>query len=429
MKRPQPPPDVPAPPVAMPADVHGRYLHWDDLRRREPPDHLTTRAWWTAIKTTRLALRRTLPLRDTDGTAFWFTLPDSVLRALHRVDQAAAGPYEHVVTPSSRDEYLSRSLIEEAITSSQIEGAATTHAIATQMLSSGRAPRTHDERMIANNYRAMEWIRERRSSDLTPAMVVELHRIVTIDALEGANDGAGRLRRADEKIQVVDHADGDVLHVPPPADELPARLRAMCAFANADDDRDEPFVHPVVRSILLHFWLAFDHPFVDGNGRAARALFYWSMLRRGYWLTEMISISRLIKRAPAQYYRSFRLVESDGDDATYFVAQQLTFLVQAIDELDEHIARAGTAIRESKALARLTSAGAINARQIAVLEEAVRDPKAVISIAMHQKAHGIVYETARTDLTDLAAKGFLEQRKAGKKFVFVPVKDLRERLR
>src|SRR5205814_10028127 len=59
-----------------------------------------------------------------------------------------------------------------------------------------------------------------------------------------------------------------------------------------------PIFHPMVRSMILHFWLAYDHPFVDGNGRTARALFYWSMLRNGYWMFEYITISKIILSGP-----------------------------------------------------------------------------------------------------------------------------------
>jgi len=57
-------------------------------------------------------------------------------------------------------------------------------------------------------------------------------------------------------------------------------MEAMCAFVNGRDT--EPFIHPAIRAMILHFWLAYDHPFVDGNGRTARALFYWAMLRPGH---------------------------------------------------------------------------------------------------------------------------------------------------
>ena len=84
-------------------------------------------------------------------------------------------------------------------------------------------------------------------------------------------------------------------------------MAAMCAFANGETPGY--FIHPAVRAIILHFWLAYDHPFEDGNGRTARALFYWVMAAQGYRLTEYLSISRLLYTARSKYRRSFLLTE------------------------------------------------------------------------------------------------------------------------
>jgi Fic family protein len=94
-------------------------------------------------------------------------------------------------------------------------------------------------------------------------------------------------------------------------------------------------VHPVVRAILIHFMLGYDHPFYDGNGRTARALFYWSLARSGYWLMEYVSISRLLRQAPAQYARAYRHTETDDNDTTYFIVHQLEVIQQAIAALHE----------------------------------------------------------------------------------------------
>ncbi len=135
--------------------------------------------------------------------------------------------------------------------------------------------------------------------------MLELHRILTEGTLDDPT-AAGRLQRPDEeRIAVVDATDGSLIHTPPPATELPARLQALCDFANQGEDESDSFIHPVVRAILLHFFLAYDHPFEDGNGRTARALFYWAMRTNGYWLAEYLSISRILREAPAQYSRAF----------------------------------------------------------------------------------------------------------------------------
>ena len=96
-------------------------------------------------------------------------------------------------------------------------------------------------------------------------------------------------------------------------------LTRCCQVAGLDfanSSAESPFVHPVVRAILIHFMIGYDHPFVDGNGRTARALFYWSMLRSGFWMTEYFSISSILRKAPSQYVRSYLHTESDDGDTT-----------------------------------------------------------------------------------------------------------------
>ena len=408
-------------------EVAGEYLHWDDLRRRNPPEGLDSRVWWLAIHLQREGLLREFPLTDLNGRSFRFGMPDSVLRWVHSIDRDAAGRIEvpdDITNRASRDKYVVSSLIEEAITSSQLEGASTTRRVATKMLESGRRPRTHGERMIWNNFQAMEWVRAHLEQPFTRDAILELHRVVTVDALDGGSDGAGRIRRDTESISVVDHDSNEIVHVPPPAAGLADRMDAMCAFANGEEVG--VFVHPVVRAILLHFWLAYDHPFVDGNGRTARALFYWSMLRQGYWLTELLSISRVIKKARAQYARAFLLTEDGQRDATYFLLHQLRVVRQAIDDLFAYLKRKTRELRDVEN--HLRDRDDLNHRQLALLARALRHPAERLTIQQHQRTSSVVYQTARTDLLDLAEKGFLQRRKAGHAYVFLVPQDLEHRL-
>ncbi len=154
-------------------------------------------------------------------------------------------------------------------------------------------------RMIFNNYRAMNLVREWAGEPMTREKLLELHRVVTGGTLDDPA-AAGRIQTPeDERVVVTDRATGEVTHEPPPAEQLNERLEQMLEWANGGGSQG--FVHPVLRSIVLHLWLAYDHPFEDGNGRMARALFYWSMLSQGYWLTEWLSISSTLTKAPAKY--------------------------------------------------------------------------------------------------------------------------------
>ena len=186
------------------------------------------------------------------------------------------------------------------------------------------------------------------------------------------------------------------------------------------------FLHPVVRSILLHFWIAYDHPFVDGNGRTARALFYWSMLRNSYWLAGFFSISHEILKAPKQYYRAFLHTETDGNDLNYFLLHQLEVIVSSITSLRESIR-----IKQVEAetlRSNLGAGGDFNHRQIALLKHALKHPFAAYTVVGHQTSHGTSNQTAKNDLTYLESKGLLQRGKSGKAFVYSPAVDLGARL-
>jgi len=410
--------------------VREAYLHWDELRHRTPPAGLDHEKWWLGIKWARQAILKPLPLLDKAGRPLLFGSPEPVQIDLHHIDQDAAGEIRSATdtaTPVARDRYLLGSVIEEAITSSQLEGASTTRRVAADMLRTGRAPRDRSEQMILNNFMAMRAIREFREEAWTPARILEIHRMVSEHTLDDPRD-VGQLRRSND-IHVVNNDDGTTLHQPPDYRELPERLERICEFANAGEDQ-RPFVHPVIRAILLHFMIGYDHPFADGNGRTARAIFYGSMLRSGYWLAEFISISHILRKAPAQYGRAYLLSETDGGDTTYFLIQQLATIRKAIQSLHDHLARKA---REQRGLERMLAASPslrekLNHRQKALLTHALKHPGSGYRIEDHQKSHAVVYQTARTDLLGLADLGLLEKIREGRAFVFLVPEDLHKRM-
>jgi len=407
----------------------GKYRHWDTFRQIAPPEGFTTEEAWFGIKAARRALYQELPLRDTTGNPFQYALPSPLLEMLHRIDRDAGGNIQgsdQVVNPATKSTYLFKSLVEEAITSSQLEGAATTRKVAKAMIQEGREPRTLGERMIANNYRAMLFVREIINQELTPELVFRLQKFVTEGTLDEPT-AAGRFRTAEEEIVLEDET-GTILHVPPKAGELQERLKRMCEFANGGATK--AFMPPAVRAIILHFWLAYDHPFVDGNGRTARALFYWAMARQGFWLCEYLSISRILKKARASYSRAYLYTETDDNDLTYFILHQARVLLQAIHDLQEYLKRKAAEVREAEELVSQARAlrQDLNPRQLALLNHALKNPATRYTIESHQRSHGVSYETARSDLLNLRDARILTQKKSGRAFVFDAPQDLRARL-
>ena len=63
--------------------------------------------------------------------------------------------------------------------------------------------------------------------------------------------------------------------------------------------------------------MGYEHPFRDGNGRVARALFYWFMLKSEYTLFKFVSISKLLKEKPKEYGMSYMYTEKDSNDLMF----------------------------------------------------------------------------------------------------------------
>jgi len=415
--------------LLAPAESETRYLAWDDFRFRRSRGDLTVEQQWSVVRSHRRSTARPVPLLvDVDGNPFSYVLADEVLRLVDRIRGAASGQIaiaEEVTNPSTRNRYIVSSLIEEAITSSQLEGASTSRAVAKDMLTSGRSPRTRSERMILNNYLAMQQVRDWRDLEITPTRVLELHRLVTDGTLDDA-DTAGRLQRPDDERVSVWSPTGDLLHTPPPAEQLGERLARLCRLANGDD-AGAPYLPPLLRAVAVHFMVGYDHYFADGNGRTARALFYWVMLREGFWLTEYLTISKLLTVAPSKYARAYLLTETDDGDLTHFFLYQLSVLDRAVRALHEHLARKSDELSQVRASVVARHAE-FNHRQLTAIEHALRNPGSAFTVHSHSLTHHVSGESARKDLADLAERGYFDQQRVGKHYEWRPAPGLASRL-
>lgn len=375
---------------------------------------MTAAEWWDAHKIARTSARVPIEgFRSASGRPFWFCIVDALNRATHELDRrdVAREVVASMGDAAARTDYRFDQLVEEAISSSLIEGARiTTRAQAKAMIRENRHPATFGERMVFNNFQAMERILQMTDRDLTLEDLLEIHAILGDDALEHPN-AEGRLRTESDDVVVADPITDEVWHVPPKASELPERLEAMLRFANGAD-RDQRFVHPLLQAMILHFWLAYLHPFVDGNGLMARALFYWHMLRSKYEVAQYLSISGPIDRSKRQYYLAFAYTETDECDLTYFLLHHARVLHSATDDLLAHLRERAQRLDEMHHA--VSGTALLNHRQQALLHHLLRHPGETIDTRAHQRTHDVSYLTARSDLHQLEAGGYVLRRRVGR---------------
>lgn len=378
------------------------YTPWSELRRKKLPEGITARLLWGYMKQQRLLGGQELPVA-TRLSLYQTPTMQAQLYELDRLLQSERLVSE-LISPDAKQSYRLSSLMEEAIRSSQIEGAATTRRVAKDMLRRGTSPRTKSERMIANNYAAMGWIKEQRARPLDLEALQELHRWITRDTLAREED-AGRLRTVSDEVVVEDVLSGEIVHYPPNASELQPMLEELCRFFNESLSMQERFVHPILRAIVLHFLVGYIHPFIDGNGRTARALFYWYMLRSGYDVLEYLSISEIIYDSKRQYEQAYLEVEADSLDVGYFVCYHLRVLERAVQRFRDFAQQRLEREQEASTLLRL---GGLNERQAQILSLYRRRPELSLTAREVQARCGVSAATALSDLSGLVARGFLE---------------------
>ena len=388
------------------------YVHWDELRRKKIPNNAKPEQIWLLMKIfRRLEYQRPISFST---WKFVYALPDDILRKLHLLDKGTAGHLDasmESISNESKERFIVSSLMEESIASSQMEGAATTRKVAKQVLRLRRKPKNYSEQMIVNNYNTMKKIVEMKTKSITIEDVLKLHGEITRSTLKDNREGCFR---DNNEVVVGDSLDvGKVYYTPPDYKKVPDLMDEFCKFASIDEDE---FIHPVIKGIILHFLIGYIHPFNDGNGRTARAIFYWYLLSRGYWLFEFMSVSRAIIHSKKKYELAYLYTEKDDNDLTYFINYNLTAIEKAFNQTKEYIERKKKEISEATRL--IQGISDINYRQAEILRDFVKHPEKDFVISEIRTSYKIAYDTARKDMFYLEKLGYVKKTKIKNKYAF-----------
>jgi len=386
-------------------DIQDNYLYWDKIKYKSGkynPEEV-----WNAVKHYRWIKASNIRFGKYN---FHYVITDFMLRALHQFDLHIGGNLSSNIGIAETDKtkFVISSLMEEAISSSQIEGASTTRKKAKEMIQKEQKPKNRSEQMILNNFITMKHIVQQKNEAITPESILHVHQLMTSKTLNDDED-EGRFRNADDEVYVVDHSTSEIAHTPPPAAELETLVKDLCTFCNTDT---ENFIHPIIKGCIVHFMVGWIHPFTDGNGRTARALFYWYMLKKGYWLTEYLSISRIIQDTKGQYEKAYLYTETDENDLSYFITYHIKTMEKAFEALRTYINRKQKEVFQS---ARFLTIPLVNDRMAQVLKILYDDPERVLNIKEIESRFTVSNFTARADIKALVNLGFLEAIQVNKK--------------
>lgn len=380
--------------------VNETFEYWDTIKYKRCPEGCTPQQLWTYVKAARV--KSMMSVWGKYGITL--TLTNQMQRMCHEIDMNWGGSWgtDSIIGDENKEQYLVGSLMEEAIYSSQMEGAATTRKVAKEMLRKKMTPKDKSQQMIANNYQTIQFIVSHKDALLTPELLLQIHQLMAEHTMQNPQE-AGCFR-SNNDVVVENGITHETVHIPPTYEEIPNFVEDLCRFFN---EQDAPqFIHPIIRGIIIHFMVAYVHPFADGNGRTARALFYWYMLKQGYWLTEFLSISRVIAKSKKSYEKAFLYTEADGMDMGYFVAYNMRVLQQSFKQLQDYIKRKQEEKRAANSFLRI---GNINARQAQIIKMFADDSNLVVTIADLQAKFLVSPTTAKADVVGLMNMGLLSE--------------------
>ena len=379
--------------------IDREYLYWDKVKY-SAPENIDKHTLWHAVKIQRQLNSQTVRFGK---YVFHFTITKNMQALLHAFDMDLGGNLgtKSIIPASDKSYYLISSIMEEAIASSQMEGASTTRRIAKDMLRKQLKPINKSQQMIVNNYDTITKISNDFNKDFSMEDLLDIHRSISKSTLDNSED-EGVFRKNDD-IYVVDSITGSVAHTPPSYNEIIDMIVDLCDFAN--NDNNDNFIHPIIKGIIIHFILAYIHPFVDGNGRTARSLFYWYMIKKGYWLTEYLSISRIIYTNKKSYEKAFLYTENDDNDLSYFIQYHLNVMKKAFEDLKKYLQRK---IDEQQNVHRFIGVLNTNDRQRYVFKVIMENKHIIITPKELASQFDITTRTARTDLQELVKMGYLK---------------------
>jgi Fic family protein len=385
------------------------YLNKPEVGYRLPAE-IKLEEFWAKLLAFRKQKAEKMQLIDQAGGRFWYVMTHPLQKKLHEIDSYGRDSLYEMVKEEIESELIKESLIEEAFYSSVIEGAFTTLKKAKAMVEKREPPKDNSEQMVLNNYNAMRFILENRNKELSEGLILELHKIVTEKTLED-QCYAGKYR--DDVVYVTDDK-GEVIYAPPKYEDIPRLMSDLIGWLNTDNESS--FIHPIIKAAILHFYFVYLHPFFDGNGRTARALFYFYLIRNKYEFFRYFSISSIISASRSKYYKSLKDVEDYGSDMTYFLIYMADAIAKAIFEIKEKITKH---YKRDYVLAKIREKKIrLNDRQDKFIKKFLIWKDKIVNIEKYKQINGVVYQTARADLLDLVEKKVLIKNKQGRSFNF-----------
>jgi Fic family protein len=245
-----------------------------------------------------------------------FHITNSILRSIGIIE-ACREIIDHApLLPYYEREFQKEALVRAVHYGTHIEGNELNLSQAEKVLEGKEVlARDRDIQEVINYRKVMEYIghlSEKEGLVIDESLIKELHRL-TVDKIL-TPEKVGNFR--DTQVVVKNSQTGEVTFRPPPSTAIPHEMEEFLQFINDKQIQD---IHPVLKAGIVHYELVRIHPFVDGNGRVARALSTLFLFLEGYDIRKFFSLEEYFDSDALDYYDALRSVEKADYDMTQWL--------------------------------------------------------------------------------------------------------------
>jgi len=244
------------------------YFYWDKVKQNIPLNYSKEELWYT-IKELRKLMYEKTPVKSTNGDYFVFKKIKKFDYILSKIDTFKSKKIKE--GKKIRERFIFNNILGEAIASARIEGANIEEEEARKIVTKINIPQNRSEQMILNSYSAIEKI---KSEYVNKDMSIDLLKEMYEDIAFKMDDY--RIREENDRVNIAEDSQNIIYYKAPNSTFVQGELNRFIEFANANND-----FHPIIKAIILYFWIGYLRPFTDGNERFARNIFYLSVFKSG----------------------------------------------------------------------------------------------------------------------------------------------------
>jgi len=329
-----------------------------------------------------------------------FTITNKILKHIGIIEAAREVIENAPLVPAWEAKFRDEALVRSVYHGTHLEGNALNYSEADKVLAGGEIiGRERDIQEVLNYRNVLRFISEYDNSEITEDTVKKMHALTTEQIL--ADDVVGQYRKV--TVVVKNSQTGEVTFRPPPALEVPQNMGEFVTFINSTSPDD---MHSVVKAGIVHYELVRIHPFLDGNGRVARAVAILVLCKEGYDVKRFFSLEEHYDREPLQYYEALQSVGKQSGDLTNWLEYFAQGLAIELTRVKEKVKSISTDLKIKKSFGGQQMT--LSERQIKIVEF-IQENGFLQNKAFFELFPMISEDTVLRELKDLVKKGIVKK--------------------